>query len=317
MNNIEYCPICKGKHVVIPNGNSITYKCNKGVFIIHESVLENIDDITKERRLNAIFNNTIHNPQSADERDAFKFNYYENDDDNNNDMVNVYQLMKNYPINIIDKLNRILFNISILYPLMSDMFNENSFSNNFRYLYIESDNYLQEYFSIISALYSLKYIEPTDHTYNYYRIAVDGWKKIESLKKMQVISKKAFVAMSFDSEMAETEQAISQALKSAGYNAIIIKDKEHNNYIMPEIFHQIKNSKFLVLDVSKQNYGAYFEAGYAQGLGKEVIVCCKKSFFDNPETKPHFDILQKSMILWTDEKDLIARLKRRIEATIR
>lgn len=85
---------------------------------------------------------------------------------------------------------------------------------------------------------------------------------------------------------------------------------------MPEIFYEIKNSKFVVVDVTEQNYGAYYEAGYAQALGKEVIVCCRKEIFDNPDTKPHFDIAQKSMILWVTEDDLKTRLINRIKATV-
>ena len=45
---------------------------------------------------------------------------------------------------------------------------------------------------------------------------------------------------------------------------------------MPEIFYEIKQSKFVVVDVTKQNNGAYYEAGHDKALGKEVIVCCKK-----------------------------------------
>lgn len=86
---------------------------------------------------------------------------------------------------------------------------------------------------------------------------------------------------------------------------------------MPEIFHGIEKSKFVVVDITKQNYGAYYEAGYAQALGKEVIVCCKKEVFDNPDTKPHFDIAQKSMILWEDDQDLLNKLVRRINATVK
>ena len=73
----------------------------------------------------------------------------------------------------------------------------------------------------------------------------------------------------------------------------------------------------MVVDISFPNYGAYYEAGYGQALGKEVIICCSKEKFDNPESRPHFDIAQKSMIIWKDTDDLIARLKKRIEATVK
>lgn len=74
---------------------------------------------------------------------------------------------------------------------------------------------------------------------------------------------------------------------------------------------EISRSKFVVVDITYPNYGAYYEAGYAEALGKEVIICCRDTDF-----KPHFDIAQKSAIVWKDENDLEERLYRRIEATV-
>ena len=65
------------------------------------------------------------------------------------------------------------------------------------------------------------------------------------------------------------------------------------------------------------NYGAYYEAGYAQALGKQVIMCCRKSEFDSDKGRPHFDVAQKSMIVWKDEEELVERLRKRIEATVK
>lgn len=98
----------------------------------------------------------------------------------------------------------------------------------------------------------------------------------------------------------------------------------------------IRESRFLILDITEPNFGAYYEAGYASGLGKEVIVCCKKEIFDkknficphlekikeeDKETlskedckyyskalRPHFDIAQKQTLVWEDEGDLTKKL---------
>ncbi|MBR1675711.1 MAG: hypothetical protein IJ706_00155 [Clostridia bacterium] len=92
----------------------------------------------------------------------------------------------------------------------------------------------------------------------------------------------------------------------------------------------------MILDITEPNFGAYYEAGYASGLGKEVIVCCKKEIFDkknficphlekikeeDKETlskedckyyskalRPHFDIAQKQTLVWEDEGDLTKKL---------
>ena len=37
--------------------------------------------------------------------------------------------------------------------------------------------------------------------------------------------------------------------------------------------HKVFENKFVVVDITYPNHAAYYEAGYAQALGKEVIVC--------------------------------------------
>lgn len=125
--------------------------------------------------------------------------------------------------------------------------------------------------------------------------------------------------MSFSEETDTIRKAFRQAIQESGYTARVIDEKEHNNQIVPEIFFEIERSKFVVVDVTYPNYGAYYEAGYAQALGKQVIICCRKSEFESKDRqkRPHFDISQKSMVVWQDESDLVTRLKKRIEATVR
>ena len=66
------------------------------------------------------------------------------------------------------------------------------------------------------------------------------------------------------------------------------------------------------MDVSFPNYGAYYEAGYAIGKGKQVIICCSaERFIDrNYRKRPHFDIAQKSMVIWNMREELVEKLKK-------
>ena len=85
---------------------------------------------------------------------------------------------------------------------------------------------------------------------------------------------------------------------------------QHNDFITPELLKHIKNSKFVVVDLTHQNNGAYFEEGYAMGLGKPVIQLCRIGM------NLHFDVAQKNTIMWDTESDIPQRLKNRIIATI-
>ena len=108
-----------------------------------------------------------------------------------------------------------------------------------------------------------------------------------------------------------------KVIAGASFEPIVIKDVEHNNQIVSEIRRQIERCSFLVMDCTHPNYGAYYEAGIAVGLGKEVIICCSKKAFESDDSRPHFDIAQQSMIVWKDLDDLSERLTRRIKATVK
>jgi len=58
--------------------------------------------------------------------------------------------------------------------------------------------------------------------------------------------------------------------------------------------------------------GVYYEAGYAHGLEKEVILTCREGDFDDQ----HFDVAQIATIRWKDDDDLYKKLVKRIEATV-
>jgi len=149
-----------------------------------------------------------------------------------------------------------------------------------------------------------------------------GHSRAEELISTNIHSNKVFVAMGFMVDLLDAmENAIKPACIDCGFDAYLISDKEHNNGITDEIIVAIKASKFIITDFTYNNCGAYFEAGYAQGYGLEVIRCCKKEWFDGVDedgnkNKLHFDIQHYNVILWDGVKDLKNKLKNRIRATI-
>ena len=122
--------------------------------------------------------------------------------------------------------------------------------------------------------------------------------------------KNVLVAMKFGDDTKKLREMIRQGIMSAGYVAIFIDEVEHNDFITPELLKYIRDSKFVVVDLSHQNNGAYFEEGYAMGLGKPVIQLCKK------DVRLHFDIAQKNTIIWETEEEIPERLQNGIMATI-
>ena len=159
------------------------------------------------------------------------------------------------------------------------------------------------------------------HTY-YSSLTVAGFTHAEELLRTNINSKSVFVAMAFkDDLLAAHEEAIKPACLACGFTARVSSDNEYNDGIMDEIITEIKRSKFVIVDFTYNNNGAYFEAGYAQGLGREIIRLCKRDWFegldkDGNKNRLHFDIQHYNIILWDNHADLLKKLKARIRATI-
>lgn len=173
----------------------------------------------------------------------------------------------------------------------------------------DKDRYQQLTF-IINHLNEAKYVEGGNTRFI---IKTKGLERIDALQKGNSNSKTAFVAISFAPEMKEIREAIRSAIETAGYIPRIMDEVEHNHQIVPEMLYEIRQSKFTVAELTGHNNGAYFEAGYALGLGKEVIQLCRRDAF---EKDGHFDVKQVSTILWENTDQLKNGLIKRIRATI-
>src|SRR3546814_6925901 len=62
---------------------------------------------------------------------------------------------------------------------------------------------------------------------------------------------------------------------------------------------QIRDAAFVIVDLTHDNSGAYWEAGYAEGLGKPVIYICEKAKFDKAKT--HFDTNHCTTVVRSEE----------------
>ena len=165
--------------------------------------------------------------------------------------------------------------------------------------------------------YFLKYLKDQkyiDGRVYQYLILPEGLERIDALQKNHhKTTKNVFVAMSFAPNMKEVREAIKKALVECGYTPRIMDEIEHNHQIVPEMLYEIREARFVVAELTGHNNGAYFEAGYALGHGKEVIQICQKSKFGEDG---HFDVKQVNTVLWETTEDLTTRLIARIKATI-
>lgn len=129
-------------------------------------------------------------------------------------------------------------------------------------------------------------------------------------------NKKAFIAIKFGNENADRIKTIKEVVSSCGYEPVCMDEFQTNNWIMPEIFYQIKICDFMVADFSIECAGVYYEAGYALALNKPVIHSFDETTAESNNQRLHFDISQKSTVMYKNLNDLKERLARRIIATI-
>jgi hypothetical protein len=141
-----------------------------------------------------------------------------------------------------------------------------------------------------------------------------GWQHLETLSALRPDSRKAFVAMSFDKKLRYIfNDGIKPACEANGFEAIRVDDQEYNEVVYDKIIAGIRESRFVIADVTQQKNGVYFEGGFAKGLGLTVIWTWKSDELKKP---PHFDIQHFNHIHWKTIDELREKLELRIRATI-
>lgn len=146
-----------------------------------------------------------------------------------------------------------------------------------------------------------------------YVLKFEGWNRIDELNRKVKKKRQGFIAMWFDDSMSDIyEKGFRQAVIDCGYEPMRIDLKQHNNKIDDEIMVEIRNSGFLVADFTGNRGGVYFEAGFAMGLGIDVIWTCRKNEIENL----HFDTRQFNHITWETIDEIYNGLTNRIKNTI-
>ncbi len=147
-----------------------------------------------------------------------------------------------------------------------------------------------------------------------------GWQRYQELKRATSDSRRAFMAMQYDKKPLEdiVERVFRDAVRQTGFDLFLLRDRPVAGLIDNRLRAEIRTARFLIADLTHRNPGAYWEAGYAEGLGKPVIYTCEKKTFRNSKRKPHFNTNHHQTVLW-DSKDpeyTAKELKDTIRATL-
>ena len=152
-----------------------------------------------------------------------------------------------------------------------------------------------------------------------YALSLSGWEEFEFLKSGKFSGNYAFIAMKFNDEILDPfiSTNVKEAVKDAlGFQVVDLRDVSQAGIIDNLMRAQIRDSAFVLVDLSHDNSGAYWEAGYAEGLGKPVIYLCEKNKFEEKQT--HFDTNHCTTVVWEESNpesfkaELIATVRRSI-----
>lgn len=356
------CPLCGGVHKEIrefsPSSREIYYVVNCPVFGAVEitgSVLKEIDSTPwkKERlrqllaeklfkdRLQIIDDESRGNTELCQTRLLAATLVIIGDNEplrENCDypQIRLKDFLKRYPRNMLEKMERALCNISRLFSIGVELTYVRIDNNINKLFYLLFANDLREAREVCEFLIRENWISSDTSDLLHLTLTVKGWMKVEELEKQWQNSNTAFVAMWFHDSTRLYRQAVTDAIKLAGYEPVIIDQLAHNNFIMDEVINQIRDARFVIADFTamqeevdeKGNLsggvrgGVYFEAGFAKGLGRELIATCCNS----PEAlkRRHFDISQLNTLFWNEDGgklyadgvDFTKRLAERIKATV-
>lgn len=128
-------------------------------------------------------------------------------------------------------------------------------------------------------------------------LTFDGWKHYEQLKRARLESRLEFMAMPFGNALIDRLfECFKEAVSQTGFELRRIIDKAPAGLIDNRLRVEIRKSRFIVCELTNANAGAYWEAGFAEGLGRPVVYSCEKSFFETKRT--HFDTNHCQTVLW-------------------
>lgn len=150
-----------------------------------------------------------------------------------------------------------------------------------------------------------------------YGLTLDGWERYEAERHGLVAGRYGFIAMKFGDAVLDAfvEETVKPAVRRCiRYDLVDLRDVPRAGVIDNILREQIRDTAFVLVDLTHDNCGAYWEAGYSEGLGKSVVYLCERAKFDKAKT--HFDTNHSTTVLWSADKpdalraELIATLRR-------
>jgi hypothetical protein len=344
-SELKDCPVCRSKASCFPEfqHNSVFYDCpvcGKFEFTLNEFRIQHNNHLAPYLYYNRFLGGLshteyrYHTTMDKETCDTYKKNFNNGDITNGHPVHMDEDIVNNwYPKSFSERIDSILLRVSSLakhigHPvkfnnqeMLSLLFiDRKEVMDNPAFISKDVPKWREDKDCLSEADYMLDYLKESGYIKDYLQLRSEtgaeltltpkGYARVDELQRNTSYGRNVLVAMKFGEDTLKLREAIRKGVDNAGYYAVFIDEVEHIGFITPELLKHIRDSKFVVVDLTHQNNGAYFEEGYAMGFGKPVIQLCKDG------VKLHFDIAQKNTIMWKTEDDIPTKLTNRIKATI-
>lgn len=147
-------------------------------------------------------------------------------------------------------------------------------------------------------------------------LTLPGWELFDQEQKGLISGGYGFIALKFGDPTLDSliNDHVKPALTEIGYQTIDLRDVSQAGVIDNIMRMHIRDCAFLIADLTHENAGAYWEAGFAEGLGKPVLYICEGEKFEKEKT--HFDTNHCTTVPWRTGgeaefvQELIATIRR-------
>ena len=141
-----------------------------------------------------------------------------------------------------------------------------------------------------------------------------GWGELQPARSVDgIVGRTCFVACAFTDDVREAYfNAIKPALAATGYQSRCMLEIKVIEGITDRILAEIRACEIMVADFTHLRGGVYFEAGFAKGLGRPVVLSCRRDHID----QLHFDTRHLGHVIWTTHEELRNGLTDAIQANI-
>jgi hypothetical protein len=134
--------------------------------------------------------------------------------------------------------------------------------------------------------------------------------QVVDLAEHLVMPKSVFVIMSFDKKYLPVYRSFDVVCGEFGLKADRTDRSMSTDRIVPRIENGIRDSPFVIADLSDESVNVLYEVGFARALNKPVILTAKNG------TRLPFDAHDIPTIFWNAQADLRKKLRHQIRAVI-